>query len=436
MERLVATQLNPIVSLNAKAGLRAISSSEEAMENEVVTSRRTILLGAAGLAAPRGLAQSLSMPPSMLRPGGPFTAYGKPAPAESGIGRIIAPPSNFDRVGTSRTPLHLLEGTIVPNGLHFERHHNGVPIIAGDQHRLIIHGMVRQPLSIDLEALHRYPMVSEFRFIECGGNSGGNIQPSPPQQSAGQIHGLLSGAQWTGVRLSTLLDEAGVAPGARWMIAEGADAAAMSRSIPLSKIMDDAMLALYQNGEALRPEQGYPMRLLLPGFEGNTQVKWVHRLKLVEGPANTRDETSHYTELQKDGLSRQFVLQLGVKSVILKPSFGMNLNGPGLYEISGLAWSGAGRVIRVEISVDGGARWHRAALDTPVLSKALTRFRYPWSWEGTPATILSRAWDQTGALQPTRKEWLKPFAAGQFYHFNGIQAWRITPNGKVANFYV
>ena len=235
--------------------------------------------------------------------------------------------------------------------------------------------------------------------------------------------------------LSVLLQEAGINPAASWVIAEGADAAALSRSIPLAKCLDDAMIALYQNGEAVRPEQGFPMRLLLPGFQGNTNIKWLRRLRLTDKPAHTKDETSKYSELMPDGRARQFMLEMGPKSVILKPSFGMNVPGQGFYEISGIAWSGAGRIRGVEISADGGRTWAQALLEGPVLPKALTRFRLAWRWDGSPLRLLSRATDEAGSSQPPRSEWIKQYAPGQVYHYNAIQAWDIDTAGKVANAY-
>jgi sulfane dehydrogenase subunit SoxC len=232
-----------------------------------------------------------------------------------------------------------------------------------------------------------------------------------------------------------LLDEAGVTKEAKWVIAEGGDAAAMSRSIPIEKCLDDAMIALYQNGEAIRPEQGYPMRLLLPGFEGNMNVKWIRRLKLVEAPMDARDETSHYTELMPGGKARQFMFLQAAKSAILKPSFGMSMKGPGLYEVSGLAWSGAGKISKVEVSADGGKSWAVAALNDPVLPKAVTRFRLPWHWDGGPSTLMSRATDETGGTQPKRADWVAQFAPGQGYHNNAIQSWSVETDGTVKNVY-
>jgi len=295
--------------------------------------------------------------------------------------------------------------------------------------------MVKRPLAFSLDTLQRYPMETHIHFIECAGNSGAFNQPQPQQLTAGELNGLLSASEWTGVKLSTLLGEAGLASEAKWAIAEGADAAAMSRSIPLEKCLDDAMVALYQNGEAIRPEQGFPMRLLLPGFEGNMSVKWLRRLNVTDAPVNARDETSHYTELMPSGKARQFMFAQAAKSVILKPSFGMTMKGPGLYEVSGLAWSGAGRVAKVEVSADGGRSWTLAALNEPILPKALTRFRLPWKWDGQPSTLMSRATDEKGDVQPTRASWIAQYAPGQQYHFNGIQNWAIEADGTVKNVY-
>jgi sulfane dehydrogenase subunit SoxC len=375
-------------------------------------------------------------PEWMKTPGKPFSGYGTPSKWQEKVQRIITIAPGRAGTGVSRTPLHLLEGTITPSGLHFERHHNGVPDIDPSRHELLIHGMVKRPLAFSVETLLRYPLETRIHFVECAGNSGAYNQPQPQQMTAGELNGLLSCSEWTGVRLSTLLVETGVNKDAKWVIAEGGDAAAMSRSIPLEKCMDDAMIALFQNGEAIRPEQGFPMRLLLPGFEGNMNVKWLRRLNVTDAPVDARDETSHYTELMPDGKARQFMFLEGAKSIILKPSFGMTMKGPGLYEISGLAWSGAGRIAKVEVSADGGKAWAAAALDGSAQSKALARFRLPWKWDGQPATLMSRATDETGLTQPARAAWLAQFAPGQQYHFNGIQSWAIGADGTVKNVYV
>lgn len=411
---------------------------EERVAGGGLLHRRALLV--AGGAAAGGLAAGLGAAPagapyaSMREPGAGLSALSGRAPAAEAIRRIV-PELPFAGSGSSRTPLQLLEGTITPGDLHFERHHNGVPAIDPAAHELLIHGLVRQPLLYRYEDLLRFPRESRILFLECSGNSGTLAAPEPVQASAGQINGLVSGAEWTGVRLSTLLDEAGLAPDARWIVAEGADAAGMTRSIPLSLCRDDAMIALFQNGEPLRPQQGFPLRLLLPGLEGNASVKWLRRLKLTAGPAFSREETSKYTDLLADGRAEQFSLRMGVKSVILSPSFGLDLAGEGLREISGLAWSGNGRVRRVEVSADGGASWAEAALAAPVLPQALTRFRVPWRWEGGPATLMSRATDETGATQPRRDAWLARYAPGQGYHSNAIQSWRVDRKGRVSHVY-
>ncbi len=401
---------------------------------------RGALLSAGVVASSAGMAQAddsvgSNVPEWMKTPGRPFSAYGTPSHWQDKVQRIFTIAPGRAGTGSSRTPLHLLEGTITPGGLHFERHHNGVPDIDPAQHELFIHGMVKRPLAFSLDSLMRYPLETHIHFVECSGNSGIFNQPQPQQMTAGELNGLVSCSEWTGVRLATLLAEAGVAKDAKWVIAEGADAAAMSRSIPLEKCLDDAMVALFQNGEAIRPEQGFPMRLLLPGFEGNMNVKWLRRLNVTDAPVDARDETSHYTELMPGGKARQFMFAQGAKSVIIKPSFGMTMKGAGLYEISGLAWSGAGRISKVEVSADGGKTWALAALTEPVLSKALTRFRLPWRWDGRPSTLTCRATDETGGTQPTRANWITQYAPGQQYHFNAIQSWSIEADGTVKNVY-
>jgi sulfane dehydrogenase subunit SoxC len=337
--------------------------------------------------------------------------------------------------GASRTPLELLDGIITPSRLHFERHHSGIPAIDPDAHRLVIHGLVDRPLSFSLESLSRYQTVSRIQFLECSGNSGASIAPEPVQGSCSQIHGLISASEWGGVPLSVLLEETGIKAKGKWIVAAGADAAMMSRSVPIDKILDDAIVALYQNGERLRPANGYPMRLFLPGWEGNMSVKWLRTIKVVDQPAMTKDETSKYSDLQADGVSRLFTFPMGVKSVITSPSPGLRMSEPGIYQISGIAWTGAGKVRRVEVSADGGKSWADAALDEHVMSKCLTRFRSAWRWDGTAAVILSRATDEAGNVQPSRDVVLEGRAKGGFYHYNGIQAWRVGRDREVSNVY-
>lgn len=394
--------------------------------------RRTLLAaGAASAGALLGGAAEVGTrsPAWMLTPGAPLSRGG----SGDGITRLV-PDLPFAGSGSSRTPIDLLAGTITPSALHFERHHNGVPAIDADRHALLIHGLVRRPLLFRYDDLLRYPRHTRTLFIECSGNSGSIAAPEPEQASAGQINGLLSCSEWSGVLLSTLLDEAGVDPAGRWMQAEGADAAAMTRSIPLS-LRDDAMIALLQNGAPLRPEQGYPMRLLLPGVEGNASVKWLRRLRLLAAPAFSRDETSKYTDLHADGTADAFSLRMGAKSIILRPSFGHDLRARGAIEISGLAWSGRGRVRSVAVSADGGRSWADAALDRPVLPQALTAWRIPWRWSGAPTTLMSRATDETGAVQPTRAAWRARYAPGQRYHANAVQSWAVDSRGRITHVY-
>jgi sulfane dehydrogenase subunit SoxC len=404
---------------------------------------RRVLLGAAAalgsigapVSRPTAEAAELSVQPWMTEPGEPFVGYGQPSKYEAKVARTFASAPGTTGTGASRTPLHRLNGTITPNGLHFERHHSGIPDIDPDAHRLLIHGLVRRPLIFTLEALARYPMETRVAFIECGGNGGALYQKEPAQLDLQGLHGLVSCAEWTGVRLALLLDEAGVDPGAEWLLAEGADAAGMSRSIPIAKAMDDAMIALYQNGERVRPSNGYPLRLLLPGYEGNMNVKWLRRIKATAGPIMTKDETSKYTILLPDGKALQFVFPIEAKSVITHPSPGMPLTRAGLYEVSGLAWSGYGRITRVDVSADGGKSWGPAALQEPVLAAALTRFRIPWQWNGAPAILQSRATDSSGYVQPTRAALIAERGTKTIYHFNAITSWGVGEHGEVRHVY-
>ena len=412
---------------------------EEPIAGGGLLHRRSLLItgaaSAGALASGAGRAATGS-PDWMKEPGAPLSGYGSPAPSVASIQRIITKTTAFDGSGSSRTPLHRLEGTITPSGLHFERHHNGIPAIDPTRHELLVHGLVRQPLIFRYEHLLRYPMETRIAFIECSGNSGSLGADKPSQVSAGQLNGLVSCTEWTGVRLALLLDEAGLLANADWVQAEGADAAAMTRSIPRSICLDDAMIALFQNGEPLRPEQGFPMRLLLPGIEGNASIKWLRRLKAMAEPAFSREETSRYSDLLADGRAELFSLRMGVKSIIVRPSFGLDLKGPGLQEISGLAWSGKGRVRRVEVSADNGTSWGEAVLTEPVLPKALTRFRIPWRWNGAPAVLTCRATDEYGSEQPSRSTWLAKYGPGQGYHNNSIQAWSVASDGIVSHVYV
>lgn len=328
---------------------------------------------------------------------------------------------------SSRTPLQDLYGMITPSDLHFERNHNGVPKIDPDKYELLIHGMVDKPMVFTLKDLKRFPAVSRIAFLECSGNFRSGKEEMTPQD----ICGLTSQSEWTGVSLATLFREVGVHPKATWFLAEGSDAAVMTRSIPVSKGNKDAIIAYGQNGEAIRPEQGYPARLFLPGWEGNTNVKWIRRIELSDQPFMTREETSKYTEPVKDGKIRQFSFDMDARSIITTPSYPA-LVERGWIEIRGLAWSGRGKIVRVEISTNGGKNWFPASLRGPVLDKAHTRFHFLWNWNGQETEIMSRAIDETGYMQPTLKQLVDARGTDMGgYHLNPITAWMIKKDGRV-----
>ena len=414
--------------------------------------RRAFLRGGAALAAAMtgytlakpAAAEPLSDDPWSKVPGAISPPYERPSRYEDKVVRSLSNPNGEPRTQHARTPHHLLNGTFTPNGLHFTIVHAGTPDIDPEKHRLMIHGLVKRPLVFTLNTLARYPMVSRMTFVECGGNSAPFFSKEPIQASVQALHGLVSCAEWTGVRLSTLLEETGVDPKAKWLIAEGADAPHLSRSVPLTKAMDDAMIALYQNGERIMPGNGYPMRLILPGWEGNMNVKFLRRLQLTEAPAMTYYEARTYAPVLPGGKAYQFYFLQEVKSFVTHPSPGLTLQGPGFYEISGVAYSGNGRISKVMVSADGGQSWAQAALHEPVLSKAFTRFRMPWRWDGSPAVLQSRAWDEAGNAQPTRAQIIAvrgettkvpPVTAFPGQHYNGITTWAVERNGEVKHVY-
>ena len=389
-------------------------------------------------------AQKLADDPWSLEPGAAVPDYGVRSRFEKNVVRTLSNPRAEARTQHARTPHHLLNGTFTPNPLHFVISHSGDPDIDPEKHRLVIHGLVKQPLVFTLNDLSRYPMISRMSFVECGGNGAPLFSKEPVQASVQALHGLVSCSEWTGVPLSRLLDEAGIDPKAKWIVAEGADATHLSRSVPLAKALDDAMIALYQNGERIMPGNGYPMRLLLPGWEGNMNIKWVRRIQVTELPAMSFYEARTYTSILPGGKAYQFYFIQEVKSFITHPSPELRLNGPGFYEISGIAYSGNGRISRVMVSADGGKTWAQAALQAPVLSKAFTRFRLPWRWDGGPAVLQSRAWDEAGSAQPTRAEFVatrgesaKVPAVTAFpnEHFNAVTSWAVGPGGEVKHVY-
>ena len=391
-------------------------------------SRRALLAGAAGALGSDALRRAgLAQTPDPTKvPGQPTSALGQRSPFE----RPRRIPSGSGQ-GISLTPLQDLCGIVTPADLHFERHHAGIPTVDPHRYKLLIHGMVERPTVFDLAALRRFPAVSALHFLECSGNGFASYRRIQTDLSPQLVDGLTSTSEWTGVPLATLFREVGVKPGATWFLAEGEDAAVMTRSIPLEKAWDDALIAYGQNGEALRPEQGYPARLLLPGWEGNTNVKWIRRIELADRPFMTREETSKYTDPLADGTARQFSFVMDAKSIITFPAYPVTLPGTGWWEISGIAWSGRGRITRVDVSLDGGRQWAPAELQPPVLPKCHTRFRYLWNWDGAEVMLMSRAVDETGYAQPTLDELRQARGIGTYYHFNHIRAWKIRRDGSV-----
>jgi sulfane dehydrogenase subunit SoxC len=364
---------------------------------------------------------------------------------EKDVARTLSNPQGEFRNSHARTPHHLLGGTVTPNGVHFSINHCGVPDIDPAGHKLVIHGMVRQPLEFTLETLSRYPLVTRMAFLECAGNSAPMFSSEPMQVTAQALHGLVSNAEWTGVKLSTLLDEAGIDSNAKWLVAEGADAQLLDRSVPVKKAYDDALVAIYQNGEHLMPGNGYPMRLLLPGYQGNMNVKYLRRIKVVDQPAMSFFETKTYSQVLPGGKTWRFHFLQEVKSFITHPSFGHSLNGPGFYAISGVAYSGTGRIAKVLVSADGGRSWGEAALQGPIQEKAFTRFVMPWRWDGQPVILQSRAWDEAGNVQPLRAEFVA--ARGQTQnpmtnpllfpnqHYNSLTSWAVDSKGEIKHVY-
>ena len=408
-------------------------------------SRRSFLAAGAGVAASvlakpaaAGAGNPANQPPNVpewtksLGEGVAVRPYGKPSKFEKDVVRRDVEWLTASRESSvSFTPLHELEGIITPNGLCFERHHGGIAEVDPADHRLMIHGLVERPLILTLEELKRYPRVNRIHFMECAANSG--MEWRGAQLNGCQFtHGMIHCVQYTGVSLRTLLEEAGVKTNGKWLLVEGADAAAMDRSLPIEKALDDCIIAYKMNGEALYPEQGYPMRLVVPGWQGNLWVKWLRRIKVGDQPWHTREETSKYTDLMPNGKARRFTWSMDAKSVITSPSPQAPIrHGKGFTIVSGLAWSGNGKVKRVDVSADGGVNWQSARLHDPVLSKALTKFTLPWRWEGAPALLQSRVIDETGYVQPTIAQLRSQRGSNSVYHNNSIQTWQIKRDGSV-----
>jgi sulfane dehydrogenase subunit SoxC len=357
--------------------------------------------------------------------GGATTAVGSRSPFET-----PARTPTGETVGNSLTPLQELTGTVTPSDLHFERHHAGVPTIDPDRHVLMLHGLVDRPIAYSLDDIHRFPQVTRTHFIECSGNGRAAYRDPKPDMTPQKVSGLTANTEWTGVPLATLFREVGVRREATWFLAEGGDACRMTRSVPVPKAWEDALVVWAQNGEPLRPEQGFPLRLLLPGWEGNINIKWLRRIELGTRPWMTRWETAKYTDPLPNGTARMFSMELDAKSIITSPAH-PHVITKGWRPITGLAWSGRGRVTKVEVSTNDGGSWHDAELLGPSLPKAHVRFQYMWNWEGGDALLLSRATDETGYVQPTRRTLVEVRGIGTDFHFNPIVGWRVQPDGRV-----
>lgn len=409
-----------------------------------IPSRRRFLatasgLVAAGVASPVIAQESKALPPNVadwtkaLGEGVVAHPYGSPSKFEKHVIRRDVEWLTASRESSvSFTPLHELDGIITPNGLCFERHHSGVAEVNPQDYRLMIHGLVERPMLFTLDDLKRFPRVNRIYFLECAANSG--MEWRGAQLNGCQYtHGMVHCVEYTGVPLKVLLAESGIKPAAKWVLAEGADAAAMTRSIPLSKILDDCLVAYRMNGEMLRPENGYPARLVVPGWEGNMWVKWLRRLKLGDEPWETREETSKYTDLLADGKARKHTFIMDAKSIITSPSPQAPIKGKGFTVISGLAWSGRGKVKRVDVSLDGGRNWREATIDGLVLDKACVRFYAQTQWNGEPWLLQSRVIDETGYVQPSKDELRKIRGVNSIYHNNGIQTYAVKPDGEVEN---
>src|SRR6266478_5420724 len=392
--------------------------------------RQLLQMGAAGGGSLMAGQKMLALETDPRKLGEPLGPYGERSPFEKAV--RWRRESKTPETGSSFSPLHDSVGSVTPSALHYERHHSGIPTIDPAAHRLVIHGLVDRPLSLSMVEIRRLPSVTRILALECGGNSGGEWGAATGADVQ-RSYGLVSGSEWTGVPLSMLLAEVGVQSRASWVIAEGGDACRMMRSIPLAKAMENSLLAYGQNGEAMRPAQGYPLRLINPGWEGNTNVKWLHSLKLTDQPYMARDETSKYSDLMPDGKARIFTYAMEAKSVITFPSGGQTLPTRGPYELTGLAWSGRGRIERVEVTTDGGRTWVPAQLQEPRLPMAFTRFRLPWRFDGRETVIASRATDESGYVQPSREALIAVRGTNSNYHFNGMKFWKVRADGMVTN---
>jgi len=395
---------------------------------------KTSLVISSGLAAGRSFSTTDSAPEPDRMIGQPATDlnYGNPSPHADAFRKLL--PGN-GYTGSSYSPLSKVQGALTPSGLHFERHHGGVADINPENHRLYVKNK-RNRKFFSMVDLMRFPQRTLPAFIECSGNSDDCWKDSPEFATVDEIHGMTSQSFWTGVPFSWILKEMQAPREKAWVIAVGKDAPSLARSIPVEKCWENGLIAYGQNGEALRPEQGFPLRLILPGWEGNCQVKWLSRLELSDRPAFSYQETAKYSDLYRDGKSRLFTFAMDTKSVITTPSGGMQLADKGFHEIRGLAWSGKGLIKKVEISTDGGRSWLDAELEEPVLPFSHTRFYFPWWWDGAEAVLQSRATDSTGYRQPERKALISARGKHSYYHYHGIQSWWVDRQGSVKNYHV
>jgi len=424
-----------------RAGLATVA--QEARSGRRGFIRGAFAAAAAGLAAPAALAQPAGDPNILELPehtrglGQPVVTdgYGKPSKYEANVQRRQSPGLTQTRqASVSFAPLQSLFGIVTPSGLHFERHHQGWWDIDPAKHRLMVNGLVKAPKVFTVDDLMRLPSVSRFHFIECGANTGmewGNVAVPTVQYT----HGMLSCSEFTGVPLVTLLEMAGADfTKGKFLLAEGADGSSMTRTIPMELVRSGQVLVAYgQNGEMLRPENGYPLRLVVPGVQGVSWVKYLRRIEVGDQPWASKDESLHYVDLMPDGVHRQYTSIQECKSVVTTPSGGQMLLDKGFYSISGLAWSGRGKVRHVDVSVDGGRNWKRARLQGPVLDKCLTRFDLDWVWDGKPAIVQSRATDETGYVQPTYRQLRGVRGTRSIYHNNAIQSWLVEESGEVKN---
>ena len=406
--------------------------------------RTAFVAASAAMAAPAVVQAAVQGDPAILELpswsttlGMPVAAnpYGLPSRYERALQRRESP--GLTRVGGSSvsfTPLQGLFGIITPSGLHFERHHQGWHDVDPARHRLMINGLVKTQAVFTMDDIMRLPSVSRIHFIECGANTGmewGNVAVPTVQYS----HGMMSCSEFTGVPLKEILDMCGADyKTGRFVLAEGADGSSMTRTIPMEMIESGEVLVAYgMNGEMLRPENGYPLRLVVPGVQGVSWVKWLRRIEVGDKPWGAKDEAVHYIDLMPDGQHRQYTSIQECKSVITTPSGGQLLLDKGFYNVSGMAWSGRGKITRVDVSADGGINWRQARLETPVLSKAITRFNIDWVWDGKPAILQSRAVDETGYVQPSYGQLRAARGTKSIYHNNAIQSWKVVESGEVSN---